>query len=42
MATAKQKTAQAKFKAKIAQAKKIKKANPKMKWPSCIKKAWKK
>lgn len=42
MATAKQKTAQAKFKAKIANAKKIHKANPKKKWATCVKEAFKK
>lgn len=40
--TAKQKQARAKFKTKIAAAKKIKKANPKKKWATCVKEAWKK
>lgn len=51
MATAKKATkkktggsaaAKAKFKANIAKAKKIYKANPKKKWPSCVKEAFKK
>jgi soluble cytochrome b562 len=37
--SAKQKTAQAKFKKMIARAKTIKKQNPGKKWTSCIKQA---
>ena len=38
----KQKAAQARFKRAIAKAKQIQKANPRKKWKTCVKEAWKK
>jgi hypothetical protein len=41
MASAKQKAAREKFKKKVTEAKHIQKKNPKKKWTTCMKEAWK-